>query len=124
MNDVEKLIKLKRRLLYPEKKVDSPDIFTFQETKSTQTVEHSWNQLLPGNIAYSHGPGRSRGVLLGVHPSSAVQLKKSIHDPEGRFIIAECQLDQEMLVVVSVSFGPQLNPDQFTQILSRHINKN
>ena len=118
LNDVEKLIKLKRKFLYPEEKADTPDIFIFQETKSTPMVERSWNQLLPGNIAYSHWPGCCRGVLLGVHPSSSIQLKKTIHDPEGRFIIAECQLEQELFIVVSVYFEPQLSSEQFMEILS------
>ena len=118
MNDVEKLLKLKCKFLYPEDKVDTPDIFTFQETKSIPLVERSWNQLLPGTIVYSHGSGHSRGVLLGVHPSSSAQLKNTIHDPEGRFVIAECQLEQELFVVVSVYFKPQLAPEQFTEILS------
>ena len=68
LNAIEKLAKIKQRFLFPEDNSQIPDIYSFQETKSTPDVEVFWNSALPGKIAYSHDSRNSGGVLLGIHP--------------------------------------------------------
>ena len=118
LHDTSKLCQIKSKLLCPENKRNAPDIYTFQESRSTPEVTKLWNQLLPGSVAYSHGSNRSRGVLLGVHPSSIVSLQSSIHDEDGRFVVAECRVDEEFFTVTSVYLEPSLNATQLKDILT------
>ena len=101
----------------------TPDIYTFQESHSTQDSERFWNAALPGKVAYSHGTNHARGVLLGVHPNSRVSLVSTIQDEAGRYVIAECAVDEEWFVVVSVYLEPLLGPDQYNQILCEIAHK-
>ena len=74
--------------------------------------------MLPGQLTFSHGTPRSRGVILGVHSYSDISLKDSVQDPEGRYIVAECQLHEEFFTVVSVYFDPLISDDVLSQVLS------
>ena len=123
LNSFEKLSKIKRKLLFPEDRTGTPDIYSFQETGSTPKVERFWNKVLPGKIAYSHGDSHNRGVLLGIHPSSPVCFSATIQDPNGRYVIAECQWNQESFVVVAVYFEPHLHHQEFSDILCEISNR-
>ena len=105
-------------MLFPENKACTPDIFTFQETKSSPDIVKLWLTALPGKVSFSHGTSRSRGVLLGVHPRSSVQLISTIEDKEGRYVVAECKLNEEFFTVASVYFEPTISSDLFASLLS------
>ena len=114
---MDKLQKLKQKFFYPEDRNQIPDIYTFQETRSSPEVVRFWNTVLPGKIAYSHGTSHSKGILLGIHPRSSVQLKSTVEDKEGRYLLAECQLDQELFTVASVYLEPTMDPDLFISVI-------
>ena len=62
-------------------------------------------------------PKKGGGVLLGLHPASPVSLKSSIQDPEGRYIIAECYVNEEFFMVAAVYFAPSLELAAFEGLL-------
>ena len=103
---------------YPEQRVNYPDIYTFQETRSSPDVVKFWKCVLPGKMVFTHGSSRSRGIILGVHPYSPVQIQSSIKDSEGRYVIAECKLNDELFTVVSVYFEPTIDPDNYSPLLT------
>ena len=63
------------------------------------------------------------GVLLGIHPCSAVELSSYTLHPLGRYIIGECHLDEEFFTVISVYFEPSLTGEQFGDLLSEISSK-
>ena len=115
---MNKLKEIKNLLLYPEDKNKTPDIYNFQETGSTHDVERFWNGVLPDKKVYSHGTTHCRGVLLGVHPSSSIQLKSSVLDVDGRYVVAECQFKEELFTVMSIYLEPTLDPQEYGVLLS------
>ena len=119
MNNTGKLRKIKARFLTPENRSSTPDIYTFQESGSTEDIEGYWNRELPGKIVYSHGSRASCGVLLGVHPASPVSIKSSIQDLNGRFVIAECCMNEEIFTVASVYFEPNLPVNEYEEMLKK-----
>ena len=70
-------------MLFPVDVKKRPDIYTFQESKSTPAVVLFPNNILPGQVTYSHAKDRSGGVVLGIHSSSSIVLRSSIEDPDG-----------------------------------------
>ena len=121
LNNVEKLVKIRNRFLKLEDKNEIPDIYTFQEAKGKSHVEIFWNNILPGKVLYSHndkGPGNSRGIILGFTPGSKVQLKSSVSDKHGRYIVAECAIAEEKFTVASVYLEPSLHIEEFRDLLS------
>ena len=117
LNNVDKLCKIKNHFLYPIRKEAVPNIYTFQESGPTPEVTCFWDAILPGPVAYAHGTHHSKGVLLGIHPSSNVSLKSSIQDENGHYIVAECMLENELFTIASVYLEPSLNAVQFIDIL-------
>ena len=118
LNNVEKLGKVKHKWLLPDRRHETPDIYTFQESKSTPNVEKLWNRLLPGKVLYSHGNQYSRGIVLGIHYASPVSFRNSVSDPEGRYIIAECCANSEMFTVASVYLEPHIEVQTFSKVLA------
>ena len=118
MNSAHKITGFKSKFLWPENKSHTPDIYTFQESKSTLEVEQYWNSILPGQITYAHSPTPGGGIVLGVHPASSLSLLKTISNPNGRYIVASCGAGVEKFTVVSVYFTPQMEKGLLVGILS------
>ena len=114
---MDKLRKIKNRLLTPEDRRNTPDLYTFQETKLCVEYEKSCNAVLPGKVLYSPGSGGSKGVLLGIHPSSSLTFLNSIQDAQGQYIVAECGYETEIFTVVSVYLEPLMDPADYEKIL-------
>ena len=110
-------------MLFPLDVNKRPDIYTFQESKSTPAVIPFWNKILPGQVTYSHAKNRSGGVVLGIHSSSSIVMRSSIEDPDGQFIVAECQLDEEFFTVASLYCKPDLSPAEVSQLLTTIASK-
>ena len=123
LSDMTKLTKIKDRFLYPEKKSDTPDLYTFQEIHSSPELMKFWKLYLPGKITASYGSTKSGGVLLGVHPASSINLISSVEDIQGSYVIAECSQHGEFFTVVSVYFKPQTTKSELTQLLSEIADK-
>ena len=117
LNNPNKCCKIANRLLRPEDKCNIPDIYTFQESRSTEEVVPFWNLILPGKKLYAHGSSTARGVVLGIHPASQVSVNSSFLDPEGRYIVAECFVQKEFFTVVSVYFEPSMTTSDFEATL-------
>ena len=67
------------------------DIVFLQETHSTNEIETTWAKDWNGQIIYSHGSSRSRGVVIMINKSLIEHIKNIQRDTEGRWLIVELQ---------------------------------
>ncbi len=62
-----------------------------QETHSTPGDEVLWKREWGGDVYFSHGSSKSKGVAILIPPNADVKLNFSHVDPEGRYIIADIE---------------------------------
>ena len=64
-------------------------------TFSTKEVEIKWKNEWGGQMFYSHGSNHSKGVAILIKPNQLnIELKRTIHDKSGRFLIMEARIEQ------------------------------
>ena len=65
------------------------DIIFLQETYSTKDVENIWKSHWKGPMIFAHGSNRSGGVLVLVKNSLEFELKSTVADENGRYILLD-----------------------------------
>ena len=73
-----------------------------QETHSTPDVEISWKNEWGGDIIFSHGSSRSRGVAILLPKLSEYKIKNVIQNPGGRYIITEIECFRDIYTFVNI----------------------
>ena len=86
------------------KKTDS-DIFLLQETHSHIDVESKWRREWNGPIFFSHGTKNAKGCCILARSSLEFGPCVVRADPNGRFIIVKCKIQDKDFVVGNI-YGP------------------
>ena len=74
------------------------DIIFLQETYSTPDIVTDWKYQWKGNMYFSHGSNESKGVLILIKKDIEFKLKNIKIDTNGRFIVAQCEIQREKSV--------------------------
>ena len=80
------------------------DIMLLQETYSTKEVERYWKQQWKGKMVFSHGTNHSKGVTILFNEKFDFEIKHSIVDQNGRFIILDIEIQGHPFILVNVYF--------------------
>ena len=78
------------------------DLCFLQETYSTKEVENIWKKQWKGEMFFSHGSERSRGVLILIKNSLKFELISVRADKEGRFIFLEAFVQDQKFLFANI----------------------
>ena len=100
--------KLKRRTIF--QKCLSFDIVCLQETYITEEVEREWKQEWPGELVYSCGTNRSKGLIILINKklSNAVFSEYKKND---RILAITIKIDELLYAIVN-AYGPVIVSDK------------
>ena len=87
-------------------------IVLLQETFSTKEVEIKWKNEWSCQMFYSHRSNHSKGVAILIKPNQLnIELKRTIHDKSGRFLIMEARIEQTDITFANI-YAPNDNANQ------------
>lgn len=92
----------KRRAVFDKLREVRADISFIQETHSTPAVAHLWKAEWGGQAFFSHGLSNSRGVAVLFARTFNPRIIGSFHDPQGRFLLLDFELNDEVATLGSV----------------------
>lgn len=87
-------------------------IIFLQETYSDPGLEEVWRAEWGGKILFAHGSKHSKGVMILFKPSLSVVVMKTTVDENGRFLVANVNINEDELCLVNI-YAPN---DQNQQI--------
>ena len=101
--------KSKRNQIFSFFKSKELDLVFVQETHGTPEIENVWCSEWGGNIFYSHHNSASRGVMILC--SNSISVRSSSSDDEGRWVLAEIDLNEIIVTVVNI-YAPNMEREQ------------
>ena len=98
------------------------DIFFLQETYSTKEIENQWRKQWRGELFFSHGTSRSKGVLVLVRENLDFKVKSTYTDDSGRFIFLDTLIQDSPFLLVNI-YAPTKASErcQFLDEIAFHI---
>ena len=93
---------MKRRAIFRQLHTRKVSIAFLQETYSSKAQENIWSAEWGGKIYFNHGSKHSKGVAILFDPKLTVTVKKEIKSDDGRIIILETNIDDEISVLVNI----------------------
>ena len=114
----------KRKALFLWLNKQKADIIFLQETYSTKEVETIWKTQYKGKMFYSHGTNHSRGVMILIKDDLEFDLKSSVLDPEGRYILINATVQGSDYLFINI-YAPNKVQEQcdFFSCLDKLIEK-
>ena len=91
----------KRERIYKRLKSKGGIIF-LQETHSTELDCETWDKMWDGDIFFSHGENRSKGVMIMIRKSLNFIVKDEMKDNDGRIIIVRGMLNDQNIVLCNL----------------------
>ena len=110
---------LKRRQVFMYFR-EKADIVCFQETHTTKIDEQCFRNEWRGVCFFAHGTNKSGSVFIGFRTSLPVNVQATVSDPEGRFIIVQCSIEEKQFVIVSL-YAPNKDSPEFFMSLFNQI---
>ena len=107
INDVKK-----RRDIFAWLRKKAFDICFLQETHSTNSNKHTWENEWGYKCFISSYSGNSRGTAILFNNTFQFIIHKEIYDSEGRFIILDVTINDVRLTLVNL-YGPNLDESVF-----------
>ena len=101
----------KRKALFLWLKKQNADIIFLQETYSTEEIEAIWKTQFKGKMIYSHGTNHSCGVMILIKDDLEFNLKSSVLDAEGRYILMDATVQGSDFLFVNI-YAPNKVQDQ------------
>ena len=101
---------IKRRSVFKWLKKQHGGIVLVQETHSTNSIENKWRKEWDGEIFFSHGTSKSRGVMILIPPNLSCVASVVHKDEEGRLLIIDLKSDFGHLVVANTYVQTKDNP--------------
>ena len=101
----------KRKALFLWLKKQNADIIFLQETYSTEEIEAIWKTQFKGKMIYSHGTNHSCGVMIFIKDYLEFNLKSSVLDAEGRYILMDATVQGSDFLFVNI-YAPNKVQDQ------------
>ena len=93
---------IKRRKLFRWLHLNRFDIIFLQETYSDASLEDVWRAEWGGEILFAHGSKHSKGVMILFKPSLNVDILEITVDKNGRFLVANININQDDLCEVNL----------------------
>lgn len=95
-------------------------LIMLQETHSTEDVEKQWRTEWGGEVYFSHGTSRARGVAILFKPSiNNLEVHSCETDEEGRLVVLDVTINDIRTTVANV-YGPNDdNPEFFRNIMGK-----
>ncbi len=87
-------------------------IIFLQETHSTKSIEKSWHQEWKGFVEFSHGLSTARGVAIMIDKDIDCIIHEVHRDDMGRFLIVDCSVYGEKIILINVYAPTKDNKDQ------------
>ena len=115
---IRDLHKRKSILTWIEKQ--KSDITFLQETYSTPEVINDWKFQWRGEMILSHGSNHSRGVLVLINEQLQYEIRNTVIDDEGRYILLDMTIQESPFLLLNV-YAPTKPNEQivfFQEILS------
>jgi len=103
---------IKRKSIWQFLKTSSFQIILLQETHSFSTTERLWEMEWGGDILWSHGSTRSKGVAIAFKRGLRYSLNNFESDNNGRFLLAEITFENRKFCLVNV-YGPNCDNPVF-----------
>ena len=104
---------IKRRKKFRWLRQQKNQIAFLQETYSSKAVENLWRSESGGQMFYSHGTNHSKGVMTLISNDLDFEVKRSIHDKNGRFLILDAIINEKEIILVNL-YAPK---EQINQII-------
>ena len=97
-------------------------ITLLQETHSIVTDEQTWVKEWKGQIFFSHGSCHSKGVAILIPSKLKIDLQVSnvFKDTEGRILLIECNMEQNVFVIINV-YAPTKDKQQGQLLFLSHL---
>ena len=110
----------KRKSIFTWIEKQKADITFLQETYSTPEILTDWKFQWCGEMIYSHGSNHSRGVLVLINEQLQFELKNTIIDDSGRYILLEMTTQDSPFLLLNLYAPTKLNEQAafFEEILS------
>ena len=115
INNCEKRLKLYHYLRHK-----NFDVIFLQETHSCKNSEKYWRSQWAGNILFSHGSSNSRGTAILFKRKSAISVKYQVHDPCGRYVIAQVEFEMLSFLLVNL-YAPNIDDESYFVDLAKII---
>lgn len=110
----------KRRSIFHWCRSQNANLIFLQETHSTVEQESQWKKEWGVNkMFFAHGSHNSRGVAILIKKGTDIQVKQSVIDPLGRFVILEAEVGDKKLVIANI-YAP--NNDRESVKFFRQVN--
>lgn len=101
----------KKKALFLWLNKQNADIIFLQETYSTEEIEAIWKTQFKGKMFYSHGTNHSCGVMILIKDDLEFNLKSSVLDAEGRYILMDATVQGSDFLFVNI-YAPNKVQDQ------------
>ena len=98
------------------------NIVLMQETHSAEECEIIWNAEWGQKIIYSHGCSNARGVAILFKRNVEYEIKKVTRDDQGRFIVIDCVIDNQKMMIANV-YAPNNDDPNFFMMLCEAFTK-
>lgn len=110
----------KRKSIFTWIEKQKSDITLLQETYSTPEILTDWKFQWRGEMIYSHGSNHSRGVLVLINEQLQFELKNTVIDDNGRYILLEMTIQDSPFLLLNLYAPTKLNEQAafFEEILS------
>ena len=92
-----------------------------QETHSTSGIEKSWGYDWHGEIFWSHGNSKSRGVAICISGKTGYKIDNTLCDSNGRYIALNASVNDIDLTLVSM-YGPNKDDPDFYDKFFENLN--
>ena len=93
---------LKRTAIFRQLHTRKVSIAFLQEKYSSKAQENIWSAEWGDKIYFNHGSKHSKGVAILFDPKLTVTVKKEIKSDDGRIIILEKNIGDEIYVLVNI----------------------
>ena len=94
------------------------NIFFLRETYNDPSLEDLWRAEWGGEILFAHGSKHSKGEMIFFKPSLNVDILEITVDKNGRFIVANININQDNLCLVNV-YAPNDQNQQVNFFLTK-----
>jgi exonuclease III len=109
---------VKRSRVMAKMRREKPQIIFLQETHLSKDEHEKLKQFGYKNTFYSSfKTGHKRGVAVLLHNSLNFELVKEIRDSEGRYILVQGRIENNMTTLISVYLPPQSDPKLMKTVL-------
>jgi len=92
----------KRRTIFNWIKKNHKGVTLLQETHSTPTVEKQWQREWGGEILFSHGSRKSKGVAILLPKSLKIEINQTTTDNDGRLIMTDIDIEDQSFILVNL----------------------